>query len=91
MSSGEGRMASAWPVRLAACAAILLGAGGIASAQEIEPNEFVPAPDGTTINLNYFLFGHEGAFKTTSGTDVPNSHANLYIGYIGVERLIHYD
>jgi hypothetical protein len=48
----------------------------------------VPAPDGTTINLNYFLFGHEGAFKTTSGTSVPNSHSNLYLG---VERLLHYD
>ena len=77
-------MASAWPVRLAACAAILLASVGIASAQEIEPNEYVPAPDGTNVSLSYFVFQHFGTFKTTSGTTVPDSSVNLYLG---IERL----
>jgi hypothetical protein len=89
MSRGEGeRTGAAWRIRLAACAAILLGSAATAAAQVIEPNEFVPAPDGTTINLNYFLYGHEGSFSTPNGTKVPNSSAN---GFIGVERLVHFD
>jgi len=92
MSRDEGGQAGAGRrIRLAACAAILLGSAGIASdawAQEIEPNDLVPAPDGTTVNLSYFVYGHQGAFINTSGTNVPNSSANVYLG---VERLIHYD
>src|SRR5271157_2535574 len=85
---GEGRGAAAWPVRLATCAALLFGSAEIASAQEIEPNEVVPAPDGTSLSLSYFIYGHQSAFTTPSGTNVPNSSANLYAG---VERFVHYD
>ena len=77
----------AWPVLLVAGAAMLLGSAGIASAQEIEPNDFLPAPDGTNINLNYFVFGHGGAFINPNGTNIPNSSANAFIG---VERFAHY-
>ena len=83
----EGRP-TAWPVLLAAGAAMLLGSVAIASAQEIEPNDFLPAPDGTSINLNYFVFGHGGAFIDTSGATIPNSSANAFIG---VERFAHFD
>jgi hypothetical protein len=86
MSNSEGR-ATAWPVFLAAGAAMLLGTAGLASAQLIEPNEFLPAPNGTNVNLNYFTFGHEGAFIDTHGNNVPNSIANAYIG---VERFVRY-
>jgi hypothetical protein len=88
MSRGEGRPVSAWAVRLAACAAMLLGSVGLASAQEIEPNEFIPAPDGTSINLGYFVYNHLGTFTTTTGANVPNASGNAYLG---VERFVHYD
>ena len=81
-------MASAWPVRLAACAPLLLGSVRIASAQTIQPNDFVPAPDGTTINMVYFNGGRLGAFYNTAGNSVPNSSADLYQGF---ERLVHFD
>jgi hypothetical protein len=87
MSRGELR-ATAWPVSLAAGAAILLGNAAIASAQEIEPNDFLPAPNGTNINLNYFVYGHSGAFIDTNGTKVPNSSANAFIG---AERFAHFE
>ena len=88
MSRGERRATTGWPVRLAACAAIVLGSAGIASAQEIEPHEFVPAPDGTSINLGYFVYGDNTKYVTPSGENVSNSHAQLYDG---VERFVHYD
>jgi hypothetical protein len=78
MSSGEGR-ATAWSLLLAAGTAMLLGRAGIASAQEIEPNDFVPAPDGTNVSLGYFAYGHQGSFIGPDGKDVPNSGGNAYI------------
>jgi len=75
-------------VRVAVSAPLLLGSVKIASAQTIQPNDFVPAPDGTTINMVYFNGGRQGAFYNTSGGRVPNSSANLYEGF---ERLVHFD
>ena len=86
MSRTEGR-ATAWPLLLAVGAAMLLGSAEIASAQVIEPNEFLPAPDGTNINLNYFVFSHNGAFIDANGKTVPDSIANAYIG---VERFVRF-
>jgi hypothetical protein len=86
MSKGKER-ATAWPVLLAAVGAVLLGSAGIACAQLIEPNEYVPAPNGTSLNLNYFVFGHEDAFIDAHGTNIPNSSANAFIG---VERFAHF-
>ena len=86
MSRDDAR-ATTWPALLATGAAMLLGSAGIASAQTIEPNEFLPAPDGTNINLNYFAFGHQGAFIDPNGTNVPDSHTNAYIG---VERFVRF-
>src|SRR5271166_6770245 len=88
MSRGKWQPRAAWAIRLATWWPILLGDVGLASAQEIEPNEFVPLPDGTTVNLSYFVFGHQGAFTTASGTNVPNSSGNLLLG---VERVVHFD
>ena len=75
-------------MRVAVSAPLLLGSVKIASAQTIQPNDFVPAPDGTTINMVYFNGGRQGAFYNTSGGRVPNSSANLYEGF---ERLVHFD
>lgn len=86
MSITEGR-ATAWPLLIAAGAAMLLGSPGTTSAQVIEPNEFLPAPDGTNINLNYFVFSHNGAFIDANGKTVPDSIANAYIG---VERFVRF-
>ena len=77
-----------WLVQRAAWAALLLGSVKIASAQTIGPNEFVPFPDRTTINMVYFNGGRQGAFYNTAGNSVPNSSANLYEGF---ERLVHFD
>ena len=85
-SRGEGR-AIAWSLLLAAGGAMLLGSAGIASAQEIMPNDFFPAPDGTNVNLGYFVYGHQGSFVTPNGTNIPNSSANAFIG---VERFARY-
>jgi hypothetical protein len=85
MSSGEGR-ATAWSLLLAAGTAMLLGRAGIASAQEIEPNDFVPAPDGTNVSLGYFAYGHQGSFIGPDGKDVPNSGGNVYIGVARYSR-----
>jgi hypothetical protein len=87
VSRGEQR-ATAWPVSIAAGAAILLGSAAIASAQEIEPNDFLPAPNGTNINLNYFVYGHSGAFIDTNGKSIPNSGSNVFLG---VERFAHFE
>jgi len=86
MSRGEG-WSTAWRVLLAVGVALLLGSAGIASAQEIEPNDFLPLPDGTNVNLGYFVYGHMGSFVTPDGTNVPSSSANAFIG---VERFAHY-
>ena len=86
MSRTEGRP-TAWPALLIAGMAMLLGSAGTASAQLILPNEFLPAPNGTNINLNYFVFSHAGAFTDTGGKNVPNSIAN---SYFGVERFVRF-
>jgi hypothetical protein len=86
MSRGD-RLPTAWPVLLTAGAAMLLGSAGLASAQEIAPNDFLPAPDGTNVNLNYFVYGHGGPFIDPGGTNIPNSSAN---SFIGVERFAHF-
>ena len=78
MSRGD-RLPTAWPVLLTAGAAMLLGSAGLASAQEIAPNDFLPAPDGTNVNLNYFVYGHGGPFIDPGGTNIPNSSANSFI------------
>jgi hypothetical protein len=59
MFRGEGWL-TAWRLLLAVGLVLLLGSAGTASAQEIEPNDFLPLPDGTNINLGYFVYGHMG-------------------------------
>ena len=86
MPRRKGR-ASDRPVLLAAGAAMLLSSAATAFAQTIEPNDFLPAPNGTNINLNYFVFGRQGAFIDPNGTNIPNSSANAYIG---VERFVRF-
>ena len=86
MCRTEGRT-TAWPILLAAGAAMLLGSAGMASAQEIAPNDFLPAPNGTNINLGYFVYGHSEAFIEPNGTSIPDSHANAFLG---VERFVHF-
>ncbi|MBV8096656.1 MAG: hypothetical protein JO110_26110, partial [Acetobacteraceae bacterium] len=78
---------TAWPVLLAVVTATLFGTARIASAQQIEPNDILPLPNGTNISLGYFVYGHQGAFINTDGNNVPDSSANAYIG---VARFIRY-
>lgn len=82
------RRTANWLASLLMGAALLLGSTGIAFAQEIEPNDFTPVPDGTNINLAYFSFGHLGAYDQTDGSNIPGSGGNAFIG---VERFVHYD
>ena len=66
---------------------LLLSLSGLARAQEIEPNEFVPAPNGTNINLAYYLHGSNTSYISTSGHSIPNSNLDVNLG---LERYVHY-
>ncbi len=72
---------------LPALAVFLLGSLHLASAQEIEPREFVPAPAGTNINLVYYIHGSDTSFYNTSGHKIPNSNLDVNLG---LERFVHY-
>jgi hypothetical protein len=87
MFRGERGSAGALPLWLIACATILLGGIGIASAQEIEPGEFVALPPGTNIDLGYYVYKHDTSYYTTSGKKVPDSGIEVNLG---VERYVHY-
>lgn len=58
-----------------------------ARAQEIEPREFVPAPDGTNINVGYYIHGSDTSYYTTTGRKVPSSNLDVNVG---LERFVHY-
>ena len=77
-----------WFLGAAACLALCFGSARIAAAQEIEPNEFVPAPDGTNLAIEYYLYGHNTSFKVAHGPTITNSGLEVNLG---ITRLVHYD
>ena len=77
-----------WAIRAAACFALSAGGAQIAAAQEIEPNEFVPAPDGTNLQIGYYLYAHNTDLNIAGGPTVKGSGLEVNVG---IERLVHYD
>lgn len=70
-----------------AMAALALVAAPGAQAQEIEPNEFVPAPAGTNLALGYYVYGHETEFNTFGQTFKKNTGLEVNLG---IARYVHY-
>lgn len=76
-----------WAVRTAACIALSAAAGGAALAQEIEPNEFVPAPAGTNLAIGYYVYGHNTELNVAKGSTIKNSSLEVNVGIL---RLVHF-
>ncbi len=76
-----------WAVRGAFCCALVTAGARIAAAQEIEPNEFVPAPDGTNIAIAYYVYGHNDSFNLARRSTIRNSALEVNIG---IARYVHY-
>jgi hypothetical protein len=78
-----------WRASLLTFAAALAfcGFAGTARAQEIMPNEFVPAPNGTNLAIGYFQYGSLGDYHVNNG---PTIHGSGGDAYFGVARYVHY-
>ena len=50
------------------CWAAVMALSAGARAQEVEPNEFVPAPPGTNIILGYYEYQHDTSFNVAGGS-----------------------
>lgn len=73
--------------RGAICLAFVGAAGGV-RAQEILPNDFVPAPAGTNVALGYYLYGHNTSLSVAGG---PTYRANTGLEtHLGIARYVHY-
>ncbi len=59
-----------------------------ARATELEPEEFVTAPAGTTVFLGYGIYGHHDKISPVSGPDLEDG-TNLDLK-LGIARLAHY-
>jgi hypothetical protein len=70
-----------------ACLALSLGATGQAQGQEIEPNEFVPAPAGTNLLLGYYVYGHNTTYNLAHGPTFKDSGVEINVG---IARYVHY-
>ena len=57
-------------------------------AQEIEPNEFVPAPDGSNLALFYYIYGHNEGYNIAKGPTIHDSGLEVNLG---IARYVHYD
>ncbi len=73
---------------------------GTASATELEPDEFVTAPPGTTALISYFVYGDHQSYQPAGGpTDSRNTHLDDFLGIAraatyfdvgGVEMLVEF-
>lgn len=61
---------------------------GPARALELEPEEFVAAPAGTTALLGYAIYGHHDKLSPVSGPDLDKD-TNMELE-LGIARLAHY-
>jgi hypothetical protein len=69
-------------IGLAALSAIAaLSYPGMALATELEPNEFVTAPPGTTALIGYFVYGDNQSYKPVGAPNITqNTHLNETVG-----------
>ncbi len=82
------RVLRRWLAGAAACLLLSAGGAGIASAQEILPNEFVAPPDGLNIVFGYYTYGHDTTFNIARGPTIKNSGLEINVG---VARYVHID
>jgi len=62
-------------------AATALSYPGMALATELEPNEFVTAPPGTTALIGYFVYGDDQSYKPVGEPNITqNTHLNETVG-----------
>ena len=69
------------------CVALFASGIGIAAAQEIEPNEFVPAPAGTNLGIGYYIYQHNTDYNVAGGSTVKGSGLEVNIA---IARYVHY-
>lgn len=74
--------------RTAACLAFATVASGGVRAQEILPNDLVPAPAGTNAILGYYIYGHNDRLSVARGPTIKKD-TGLEVN-IGVARYVHY-
>lgn len=74
-----------WTVTCLMAAAAI---GGGAQAQEILPNDLVPAPAGTNAVLGYYVYGHNTELSVARGQTFKDN-TGLEIN-LGVGRYVHY-
>jgi hypothetical protein len=55
-----------------------------AAAFELEPNEYVPAPAGTTALFNYFFYGDDQSYHPVGGT--TTTHGTHLTETVGISR-----
>ncbi|MGI4800092.1 MAG: transporter [Janthinobacterium lividum] len=60
----------------------------VANAFELEPNEYVAAPAGTTALLGYLIYGDHGSYSPAGGTTVGRDTS--FTDGLGVVRAAHY-
>ena len=66
---------------------IIVGSTTKASAQEIEPYDFVALPAGTNLAIGYYVYGHNTEFNVARGGTIKASGLEVNIG---VARYVHY-
>lgn len=82
-----GRAIQLWALRGILCLTIAMIGISLASAQEIEPNEFVPLPAGTNLGIGYYLYGHNTDYNAAGGSTTKGSGLEVNIG---IARYVHY-
>lgn len=85
---GTTRARLARAVRQAAVCLAFAGAAGAARAQEIMPNDWVPAPAGTNAILGYHLYGHNDRFSVAGGPTYKKGTG--LETHLGLARYVHY-
>ncbi len=73
---------------VAAMSLLSLALARVACAQEVEPNEFVPLPDGTNLLFGYYSYGHNDSFNIARGPTIKDSglETNIFNS-----RYVHFD
>ncbi len=77
-----------WAFAAAACLAVSASGAAVASAQEVEPNEFTSLPDGTNIAFLYYAYGHNDSYSIANGPKIKGS--GIETNVINA-RFVHFD
>ena len=88
MRDARLRSLKRWAVSAVTCLMLCMAGTAAALAQEIEPNEFVPLPDGTNLVFGYYVYGHNEGFNIARGPTIKDSglEVNLFNA-----RYVHFD